>query len=140
MFYCNECKMVGFFQRSKCLTYTEDVKCSAYSKPLLGAVPTRSGGVVRIKRQQLEAGTQGQDANDWSQENRDTKSEMLGNSWRKIFQKILSSHTLTLKTKYIIGDIFDENFSRKMKLQQIDISLHACQPGIVLKVCSKKAF
>ena len=107
MFYCKKCKMVGFFQRSKCLTYIEDVKCSAYSKPLLGAVPTRSGGVVRIKRQQLEAGTQGQDANDWSQENRDTKSEMLGNSWReKIFQKPFSSHTLTLK---YIGDIFDEN-------------------------------
>ena len=85
--------MVGFFQRSKCLTYTEDVKYSAYSKPLLGAVPTRSGGVVRIKRQQLEAGTQGQDANDWSQENRDTKSEMLGNSWRKKYPKRRSRHT-----------------------------------------------
>ena len=72
--------------------YTEDVKCSAYSKPLLGAVPTRSGGVVRIKRQQLEAGTQGQDANDWSQENRDTKSEMLGNSWKK-YSRRYSRHT-----------------------------------------------
>ena len=106
MSYCKECKMAGFFQRPKYSTYTEDVKCSAYSKPLLGAVPTRSGGVVRIKRQQLEAGTQGQDANDWSQENRDTKSEMLGNSWKKIFQKTLLSLTLTLK---YIGVIFDEN-------------------------------
>ena len=93
MFYCKECKMVGFFQRSKCSTYTKDVKCSAYSKPLLGAVPTRSGGVVRIKRQQLEAGTQGQDANDWSQENRNRKSEMLGNSWRKKYSKRRSRHT-----------------------------------------------
>ena len=98
MSYCKECKMAGFFQRPKYSTYTEDVKCSAYSKPLLGAVPTRSGGVVRIKRQQLEAGTQGQDANDWSQENRDTKSEKLGNSWKKIFQKMPSLHTLSLNT------------------------------------------
>ena len=59
------CIQVNSKEVSRCnkILRIRDVKCVAYSKPLLGAVPTKSGAAVRIKRQQLKAETQGQNAN-----------------------------------------------------------------------------
>ena len=78
----------------------------AYSKPLLEAVPTKSGAAVRIKRQQLKAETQGQNAN------QDTKEKNTGG-------------------KYDIILCFSSEFQRF----QMKCSHHACLSNeIVMKI------
>ena len=84
----------------------------AYSKPLLGAVPTKSGAAVRIKRQQLKAETQRPKCKPRHKNNMQGKCAMSHFAFQRFQMK--SSHHLVCLSNAII-----------MEIQQINTSIYS---------------
>ena len=118
------CIQVNSKEVSRCnkILRIRDVKCVAYSKPLLGAVPTKSGAAVRIKRQQLKAETQGQNAN------LGHKDILCFSSEFQRFQMKCSHHLACLSHAIV------------MEIQQINTSTNSfvvLQASFLFKSCGK---